>query len=81
MWQSLGGLGLALAMLAGLWLSLQKGLLYTRRSYLDLLALSEKLLALQAERIADLKESAAMLRETNREREKQLAILLDGRRT
>ena len=80
MWESLGGLGLAVAMLASLWLSLQRGWLYTRRSYLDLLAASEKLVAAKDERIADLKESAEMLRKANAEREAQLDILLSVRK-
>lgn len=79
MWQSLGGLGLALAMLASLWVSLQRGWLYTRRSYLDLVAASEKLHKAKDERIADLKESAVLLRATVKEREDQIAILMSGR--
>lgn len=85
--QSLVGLGAAVAMVVSLWLSLQRGWLYTRRSYLDLLAATEKLVAItekldraKDERIADLKDSAEMLRKANAEREAQLAILLSARK-
>lgn len=79
MWQSLGGLGLALAMLAILFLALRNGWVYTRRQYLDLLTEIAKREKLLEERIADLKESAEMLRAANRELEAQKAILISGR--
>lgn len=79
MWQSLGGFGLAFGMLASLFLALWRGWVYTRRQYLDLLTEIAKREKLLEERIADLKESAEMLRAANRELEAQKAILISGR--
>ena len=80
MWQQLGPWALAAAMVAGLWLSLQRGWLYTRRSYLDLLSSLNDRIKDKDARIADLKESNALLRDTVKEREQQVATLLGGRR-
>lgn len=80
MWQEFGPWALAAAMVAGLWLSLQRGWLYTRRSYLDLESLMKDRIRDKDERIADLKESNALLRDTVKEREQQVAIMFSGRK-
>lgn len=80
MWQQFGPWALAAGMVAGLWLSLQRGWLYTRRSYLDLESLMRDRIKDKDQRIADLKESAALLRDTVERREQQVAILLGGRK-
>lgn len=80
MWESLGPLALVFGMVVGLWRSLQTGRLYTRRSYLDLRALMQERIDDRDERIADLKESIALLRGTVKEREEQVSILLAGHR-
>lgn len=66
-------------MVVSLWVGLYRGWLYTRRQYLDLLAEVAKTEKVRDERIADLKETVAMLREANRLREEERAILISGR--
>lgn len=80
MWQELGPWAVAAAMVAGLWLSLQRGWLYTRRSYQDLRAVMQERINDKKEQIADLKESNALLRDTVKEREQQVATMMSGRK-